>query len=40
MKEAGNNQGIAASLLGISRTALNRRISRIKQEDLESHSWK
>ncbi|MBF0186304.1 MAG: sigma-54-dependent Fis family transcriptional regulator [Magnetococcales bacterium] len=28
MLQAGNNQGIAASLLGISRTALNRRLNR------------
>ncbi|MEG3639199.1 sigma-54-dependent transcriptional regulator [Magnetococcus sp. PR-3] len=28
MHQAGNNQGIAAGLLGISRTALNRRLSR------------
>nr|CRH07389.1 Putative two component, sigma54 specific, transcriptional regulator, Fis family [Candidatus Magnetococcus massalia] len=28
MRQAGNNQGIAASLLGISRTALNRRLNR------------
>ncbi len=28
MRRAGNNQGIAASLLGISRTALNRRLNR------------
>ncbi|MCP4702530.1 MAG: sigma-54-dependent Fis family transcriptional regulator [Gammaproteobacteria bacterium] len=28
MRQAGNNQGIAASLLGISRTALNRRVNR------------
>ena len=28
MRKAGNNQGIAASLLGISRPALNRRLNR------------
>ena len=28
MRQAGNNQGIAASLLGISRSALNRRLNR------------
>ncbi|MCG8617230.1 MAG: sigma 54-interacting transcriptional regulator, partial [Desulfobacterales bacterium] len=28
MRQAGNNQGIAATLLGISRTALNRRLNR------------
>lgn len=32
MQQANNNQGIAAALLGISRTALNRRLSRIKED--------
>ncbi|NIB39930.1 sigma-54-dependent Fis family transcriptional regulator [Pseudomaricurvus alkylphenolicus] len=35
MRQAGNNQGIAASLLGISRTALNRRLSRRLQQRLD-----
>lgn len=38
LRQAQNNQGIAASLLGISRTALNRRLSRRwrQQGNLES----
>ncbi len=32
LKRAGGNQGIAATLLGISRPALNRRLARSKQE--------
>lgn len=33
LARAGGNQGIAAALLGISRTALNRRLSRLRTED-------
>jgi len=33
LRQAGGNQGIAAMLLGISRPALNRRLSRMKAED-------
>jgi len=33
MKQSGGNQGIAATILGISRPALNRRLSNLKQEE-------
>ncbi len=33
MRRAENNQGIAAELLGISRTALNRRLGKLEPED-------
>lgn len=33
MRRAENNQGIAAELLGISRTALNRRLAKLQSED-------
>jgi len=32
LRRAGNNQGTAAALLGISRPALNRRLSRMKKD--------
>ena len=32
LQRAGGNQGIAATLLGISRPALNRRLSRAKEK--------
>ena len=35
LRQADGNQGIAAMLLGISRTALNRRLSRLKSEQEE-----
>jgi two-component system, NtrC family, response regulator HydG len=33
LRQADNNQGIAATLLGLSRTALNRRINRRTKQD-------
>ncbi|QKQ27353.1 helix-turn-helix domain-containing protein [Candidatus Reidiella endopervernicosa] len=38
MQQAGNNQGIAASLLGISRSALNRRLNRHLQHLISSNN--
>jgi len=35
LRQAGGNQGIAAMLLGISRTALNRRLKKLKEEKEE-----
>ena len=35
LRQAGANQGIAAMLLGISRSALNRRLGRMKLKDAE-----
>jgi len=36
INQAGNNQGIAVSLLGISRTALNRRLNRRLKDTVNS----
>ena len=33
MRRAGNNQGTAAAMLGISRPALNRRLARLQEDD-------
>ncbi len=35
LRQAGGNQGIAAMLLGLSRSALNRRLGRMKLKDAE-----